>query len=157
MRECLSLNKHKTSHYHRVRSSSWSPEQPPLLLCSPDPTPGIAAACYSTAPGPPEGRGCKSTSRESMRKRWPGGKSELRSWSCCLFSSLPSRVDTTGRVIYLSCSHRFFMEVGSSQSGKEIHFLSCYPGWLPFTRIPGTFPTHPSQAALCKRSCWTFQ
>lgn len=87
---------------------TWSShEQPPLPLCSHDPTPRIAATCCITALGPTEGRGYKNTSRESMRKRRHGGKSELRSWSCCFFSSLSSRDDTIGLVIYYSCSHRF--------------------------------------------------
>lgn len=118
MREGLRINKYKTNHYHRLRSFTHRSEQPPLLLCSPDPTPEIAGTCYVTAPGPEEARGCRSTSRESMRQRRPGGKSELRSRSCCLFSSLSIRDDTIGLVIYFPCSPRFFKEEGSSNSGK---------------------------------------
>lgn len=157
MREGLHLNKCKTNHCHGVRSFTWSSEQLPLPLCSPDCTPGIAANCYITALGPTVGRGCKSTSRKSMRKRRPEGKSELRSWSCCLFSSLSSRNNTIGLVIYFSCSHRFFKEVTRSGKGESLPLLLSSACWLSFMRIPWIFHTGPFQAALCKRNCWTFQ
>lgn len=155
MREGLHLNKCKTNHCHRVTSSTWSSEQLPLPLCSPDCTPGIAATCYITALGPTVGRGCKSTSRKSGRKRRPGGKLEL--WSCCLFPSLSSRDNTIGLVIYFSCSHRFFKEVTRSGKRESLPLLLSSVCWLSFMRIPGIFHTGPFQAALCKRSCRTFQ
>ena len=125
-RESAHVNKCKTSHHHRVTSFTLRSEQPPLLLsCSPDPTPRIAATCYVTPPfGPAEARGCRSTAREAMRQRRLGGKSELSSWSCCLFSNLSSRGDTMGLVIFFSCFPRFFQEWGRLLSFWHGRFTS---------------------------------